>query len=114
VKLTIQLYPVRKAKKEWSFTSTPLQVFMSWCKDRDYLTFTRKVNVILRYQIALKEMKGSQAGTLRVLGSKTRGETINVENCYLENKTLESEFLRHPIKRCDLLNKINKGAAVLK
>jgi len=87
---------------------------MAWCKDRDYITFTRKVTVILRYQIALKEMEVSPAGTLGVLDSKTLGQTINVGNCYLENKTLEAAFLWPPIKRCDLLYKINKGEAILK
>jgi hypothetical protein len=87
---------------------------MAWCKDRDYITFTLNVAVILRYQITLKEMKVSPAGTLGVLGSKTLGQTINVGTCYLENKALEAEFLWPPIKRCDLLNKINKGKAILK
>jgi hypothetical protein len=87
---------------------------MAWYKDSDYITFIRKVTVILRYQIAPKEMKGSPAGTLGVLDSKTLGQTINVGTCYLENKTLGAEFLWRPIKRCDLLNKINKGEAILK
>jgi hypothetical protein len=59
-------------------------------------------------------MEMSPAGTLGVLGSKTLGQTINVGACYLENKTLDAEFLWRPIKRCDLLNKINKGEAILK
>jgi hypothetical protein len=68
VKLTTHLHLARKVKNEWSFTSPSPYVFMAWCKDRDYITFTRKVTVILRYQIALKEMKVSPAGTLGVPG----------------------------------------------
>ena len=56
----------------------------------------------------------SPAGTLGALGSKTRGQPINVGTCYLENKTLQAEFLWHRIKCCDLLNKINTGEAILK
>jgi len=68
VKLTTHFHLARKFKNEWSFTSPSPYVFMASCKDRDYITFTRKVTVILRYQIALKEMKVSPAGTLGVLG----------------------------------------------
>jgi len=73
VKLTAHLHLAWKVTNEWSFISTSPYVFMVWRKDRDYITFSLKVTFSISYQITLKEMEVSPAGTLGVLGSKTLG-----------------------------------------